>query len=89
MDEDLELLQDFRTESLEHMGEIEPLFLEIEDLEGDEQNEGTRLGIRLLAGGGPIVFLLLAAAFARNYPLDRARHREIVAALEARRTAAG
>ena len=39
MDEDLELLQDFRTESLEHMGEIEPLFLEIEDLEGDEQNE--------------------------------------------------
>ncbi len=39
MDEDLELLQDFRTESLEHMSEIEPLFLEIEDLEGEEQNE--------------------------------------------------
>ncbi len=39
MDEDLELLQDFRTESLEHMSEIEPLFLEIEDLEGDAQND--------------------------------------------------
>ncbi|MDP6977115.1 MAG: Hpt domain-containing protein [Myxococcota bacterium] len=39
MDEDPELLQDFRTESLEHMSEIEPLFLEIEDLEGDEQND--------------------------------------------------
>lgn len=37
MDEDLELLQDFRTESLEHMGEIEPLFIDIESLEGDEQ----------------------------------------------------
>ena len=57
-------------------------------VQGEEQNEGTRLGSRLLAGGGPIVFLLLAAGFARNYPLDRARHREIVAALEARRAAA-
>ena len=39
MDEDQELLQDFRTESLEHMSEIEPLFLEIEDLEGEAQLE--------------------------------------------------
>ncbi|MCP5067101.1 MAG: hypothetical protein GY946_11100, partial [bacterium] len=39
MDEDQELLQDFRTESLEHMSEIEPLFLEIEELEGDAQLE--------------------------------------------------
>ncbi len=37
MDEDQELLQDFRTESLEHMSEIEPLFLEIEELEGQPQ----------------------------------------------------
>ncbi|MCH7867471.1 MAG: chemotaxis protein CheW [Myxococcales bacterium] len=39
MDEDQELLQDFRTESLEHMTEIEPLFLEIEELEGEAQLE--------------------------------------------------
>ena len=32
--------------------------------------------------------LLLAVAFARNYPLDRKRHGEIVAALAARRAEA-
>ncbi|MFP8876140.1 MAG: glycoside-pentoside-hexuronide (GPH):cation symporter [Myxococcota bacterium] len=58
-------------------------------VQGEEQNEATRLGIRLLTGGGPIFFLLLAAGFARNYPLDRARHRKIVAALEARRATTG
>ena len=55
--------------------------------QGTEQNEATRQGIRLLASIGPVVFLLAAAGFARNYPLDRARHRQIVAALEDRRAA--
>lgn len=57
--------------------------------QGAMQNEATRQGIRLLASVGPVVFLLLAAAFARNYPLDRARHAQILAALAARRAAAG
>jgi len=57
--------------------------------QGTEQNEATREGIRLLASVGPIIFLLLAAVFARNYPLDRARHAQIVTALAERRAANG
>jgi two-component system chemotaxis sensor kinase CheA len=37
--EDVELLLDFKIESLEHLGEIEPLFLEIEETSGDAQHE--------------------------------------------------
>ena len=57
-------------------------------VQGEEQNEATRQGIRLLASVGPITFLLLAAVAARNYPLNRAKHADIVTALEARRAAA-
>ncbi len=39
MDDDAELLLDFRTESLEHLAEIEPLFLELDDAGGEDFGE--------------------------------------------------
>ncbi len=51
---------------------------------GEEQSASVLLGIRLLAGLGPAVFLLAALWFARGYPLTRARHAQILAELEAR-----
>jgi len=39
VDEEQELLIDFRTESFEHISEVEPLFLEIEEIGADERLE--------------------------------------------------
>ncbi|MCP4003887.1 MAG: chemotaxis protein CheA [bacterium] len=38
-DDDLELLQEFRTESLEHFEQVEPLFLEIEHVDAERRTE--------------------------------------------------
>ena len=53
-------------------------------LEQDQPaNDDVVFAIRLLAGLGPIVALLASIQFARQYPLTRARHREILKALDA------
>jgi sugar (glycoside-pentoside-hexuronide) transporter len=49
-----------------------------------EQSETVLTAIRLMTTVVPALFLALAVVFARSYPLTRARHTEIVAALEAR-----
>ena len=51
------------------------------------QSETTLTTIRVLTAGAPAVFVALAALVAWRYPLTRARHAEIMAALEARRGA--
>ena len=51
---------------------------------GQPANDAVVFAIRLLAGLGPIVALLASIQFARQYPLTRARHREILEALDAR-----
>ncbi len=51
---------------------------------GEEQTELVRQTIRFLAAVGPAVFLALAIVVARGYPLTRAAHAEIVAALAQR-----
>ncbi len=56
---------------------------------GGEQPESARQAIRLLTAFGPTVFLLAAIWLARDYPLTRARHAEIVRELERRRGRAG
>ncbi len=38
-DDDLELIADFKTESLEHFEQVEPLFLEIEEADEERRNE--------------------------------------------------
>lgn len=48
------------------------------------QNESVVLAVRLLSSVGPAACLLAAVAFARGYPLTRARHEEIVRELDAR-----
>lgn len=45
---------------------------------GAEQTESARQAIRWMTGVGPAVFLAAGVAFARGYPLTRARHLEIV-----------
>jgi GPH family glycoside/pentoside/hexuronide:cation symporter len=52
--------------------------------QGDEQSESVLTAIRLLTTVAPAVFLAAAVMFAWSYPLSRARHAEIVTALEAR-----
>jgi sugar (glycoside-pentoside-hexuronide) transporter len=52
--------------------------------QGDEQPESVLTAIRLLTTAAPAVFLAAAVMFAWSYPLSRARHAEIAAALEAR-----
>jgi GPH family glycoside/pentoside/hexuronide:cation symporter len=56
--------------------------------QGDSQNEATVTAIRLMTSVGPAFFLGIGILFARNYPLTRQRHAEIVAALAARDRAA-
>lgn len=56
---------------------------------GAEQPESARQAIRLLTAFGPTVFLLAALWLARDYPLTRARHAEIVRELEGRRVPEG
>lgn len=51
------------------------------------QSTGTLTTIRVLTAVVPGVFVVLGAWVARGYPLTRARHDEILAALEARRAA--
>jgi len=45
---------------------------------GAEQTETARQAIRWMTGVGPAAFLAAGVAFARGYPLTRARHLEIV-----------
>lgn len=52
--------------------------------QGEEQNETVVTAIRWLASVGTAVFLVLSILFARNYPLTRAKHAEIVRALASR-----
>ncbi len=52
------------------------------------QPQTTQWAIRLLTGGLPGVFVLLAILAARGYPLGRQRHAEILAELARRRGAA-
>jgi GPH family glycoside/pentoside/hexuronide:cation symporter len=52
---------------------------------GEAQPESALLAIRVLTAAAPTALLLLAIAFALRYPLSRARHREILDALDARR----
>ena len=56
--------------------------------QGAEQNEATLTAIRLMTSVGPALFLGIGILFARNYPLTRQRHTEIVSALAARDAAA-
>ena len=42
-----------------------------------EQTEGTKLALRLLYVGVPVICNLLAIVVARRYPIDRKRHEEI------------
>jgi sugar (glycoside-pentoside-hexuronide) transporter len=51
---------------------------------GETQTETARQGIRWLTALAPCAFLLLGVWAARGYPLTRAAHARIVAALEAR-----
>ncbi len=51
---------------------------------GEEQTELVRQTIRFLAAGGPALFLALAIAMARGYPLTREAHARIRAELELR-----
>jgi sugar (glycoside-pentoside-hexuronide) transporter len=57
--------------------------------QADTQNEATVTAIRLMTSVGPALFLGIGILFARNYPLTRQRHAEIVAALAARDSATG
>ncbi len=57
--------------------------------QGADQPEAARQAIRLLTAFGPGLFLLPALWLARDYPLTRARHAEIVRELERRRARAG
>ena len=52
---------------------------------GEQQSESTVDAIRLLAGLGPMLFLLASVWLARGYPLTRVRHAEILAELARRR----
>ena len=52
--------------------------------QGREQDETARVAIRLLTAVAPAVFLVISIAYARAYPLTRARHAEILALLAAR-----
>lgn len=54
---------------------------------GEEQNAQTVTAIRWLTSVAPAACLLVSAWFARGYPLTRARHREILEALERREAA--
>ncbi|MDX1649465.1 MAG: glycoside-pentoside-hexuronide (GPH):cation symporter [Myxococcota bacterium] len=56
---------------------------------GGEQDATVLLAIRSLTAGAPAVFVLLAAWVALTYPIGRARHDEILRALEARRRGEG
>jgi Na+/melibiose symporter-like transporter len=56
---------------------------------GESQPEGARQAIRWLMAFAPCLFLLLGVWCARGYPLTRARHAEIAAALAARDAARG
>jgi Na+/melibiose symporter-like transporter len=51
---------------------------------GEEQSELVRQTIRFLAALGPALFLALAIAVARGYPLTRGAHRQIVDELRER-----
>ncbi len=53
-------------------------------VQGAEPGEAVRQTIRVLTTAVPAVFLVLALGLALGYPLGRARHREIVAALARR-----
>jgi len=55
---------------------------------GEEQSELVRQTIRLMAAVGPAVFLALAIAAARGYPLTRVAHERVLAEL-ARRAGLG
>jgi sugar (glycoside-pentoside-hexuronide) transporter len=52
---------------------------------GEAQSAAALSAIRVLTAIVPAAFLLLAAAVARTYPLDRARHADILRRLDARR----
>ncbi|HVP30719.1 MAG TPA: glycoside-pentoside-hexuronide (GPH):cation symporter [Myxococcota bacterium] len=52
---------------------------------GESQSETVRQAIRWLTTAAPSLCLLVAAAWARGYPLTRAEHARIRTALEARR----
>ena len=49
-------------------------------------NEATITAIRIISGLGPTVALVMSILFARAYPLTRARHKEILAQLDAQET---
>jgi glycoside/pentoside/hexuronide:cation symporter, GPH family len=51
---------------------------------GAEQNPATLTAIRLLTALGPALFIAVGVWFAIGYPLNRSRHAQILAALEAR-----
>jgi Na+/melibiose symporter-like transporter len=53
--------------------------------QGEAQTETVRQAIRWLTASLPVACLLVSVRIARAYPLTRAAHEEIVAALEARR----
>lgn len=52
--------------------------------QGTEQTESVRQTIRILTMFGPVFFLIASVWCARNYPLTRAAHQEIVRQLEER-----
>jgi sugar (glycoside-pentoside-hexuronide) transporter len=53
-------------------------------VQGAEQSDDVELAIRLLTSLAPAAFVALSIAFARAYPLTRARHAEILARLAER-----
>jgi sugar (glycoside-pentoside-hexuronide) transporter len=53
--------------------------------QGAAQSESALLAIRLLTAAAPACLLAVAIVFALRYPLTRARHREIVDALDAQK----
>lgn len=53
-------------------------------VKGETQSEGVRQAIRWMTAGAPCLFLLIGIAFARGYPLTRAAHARVVAALDER-----
>jgi sugar (glycoside-pentoside-hexuronide) transporter len=54
---------------------------------GAQQNETARQAIRWMTAGAPVAFLLVAILLAREYPLTRAKHAEILAQLAERDSA--
>jgi sugar (glycoside-pentoside-hexuronide) transporter len=53
-------------------------------VKGESQSESVRQAIRWMTAGAPCLFLLVGVWFARGYPLSRAAHARIAAALDAR-----